>query len=53
MFYEFYTKIIHIEARLNVSRKTASAYLIELEKASFFSFEMIDRDKIYFNQSLF
>lgn len=52
LFYEFYTKISYVEKGLSVSRKTASTYLIELEKAGILKSEMVGRDKIYINHKL-
>lgn len=53
LFHEFYTKISYVEKGLGVSRKTASTYLIELEKAGVLVSEMVGRDKIYINHKLF
>lgn len=53
LFNEFYTKINYVEKGLGVSRKTASTYLIELEKAGILVSEMVGRDKIYLNHKLF
>lgn len=53
LFHEFYTKISYVEKGLGVSRKTASTYLIELEKAGVLVSEMVGRDKVYINQKLF
>lgn len=52
LFHEFYTKIVYVEDGLGVSRKTASTYLIELEKAGILVSEMVGRDKIYINHRL-
>ncbi len=52
LFYEFYTKISYVEKGLAVSRKTASSYLIELEKVGILESEMVGRDKIYINRKL-
>ncbi|MGD9908988.1 MAG: Fic family protein [Candidatus Izemoplasmatales bacterium] len=52
IFHEFYTKISYVEDGLGVSRKTASTYLIELEKAGILVSEMVGRDKIYINHRL-
>jgi len=53
LFHEFYTKISYVEKGLGVSRKTASTYLIELEKVGVLVSEMVGRDKVYINQKLF
>jgi Fic family protein len=53
LFYEFYTKISYVEKGLGISRKSASTYLIELEKAGILVSEMVGRDKIYINHKLF
>lgn len=53
IFFEFYTKINYVEKSLGVSRKTASQYLIELEKCGFLISETVGRDKIYINRALF
>ena len=53
LFYEFYTKISYVEKGLGVSRKTASTYLIDLERAGILVSEMVGRDKIYINHKLF
>ncbi|MFT8350206.1 hypothetical protein [Clostridium saccharoperbutylacetonicum] len=41
LFFEFYIKRVFIENGLNVSRKTASNYLAELEKEGFLTSEKI------------
>lgn len=53
IFFEFYTKTNFIESNLDVSRKTASKYLNELENAGFLESEMIGRERIYKNTALF
>lgn len=53
LFHEFYTKISYVEEGVGVSRKTASTYLIELEKAGVLVSKMVGRDKIYINHKLF
>jgi len=53
LFFEFYTKIKFIENGLNVSRRTASDYLIALEKEGFLSSQMMGKEKIYLNKRLF
>lgn len=53
LFFEFYTKIKLIENGLNISRRTASAYLIALEKEGFLSSQMVGKEKIYLNKRLF
>lgn len=53
LFNEFYTKISYVEKGLGVSRKTASTYLIDLERAGILVSEMVGRDKIYINHKLF
>jgi len=53
LFFEFYTKIKFIEEGLNISRRTASDYLIALEKEGFLSSEKIGREKVYLNKRLF
>ena len=53
LFYEFYTKIDYIGKGLNVSRKTASVYLIALEEAGFLTSQKIGKEKIYLNNRLY
>ncbi len=53
LFYEFYTKIVYVQEKLNVSRRTASTYLIQLEEAGFLTSKMEGREKIYLNNKLF
>lgn len=53
LFHEFYTNIQYIEQGLEISRKTASSYLILLEKEGFLSSQMIGNKKIYLNKYLF
>lgn len=53
LFYEFYTKIVYIEEKLNVSRRTASTYLIDLEESGFLTSKMEGREKIYLNNKMF
>jgi len=53
LFFEFYTKIKFIEEGLNISRRTASDYLIALEKEGFLTSEKIGREKVYLNKRLF
>lgn len=53
LFYEFYTKISYIEKGLNVIRKTASGYLVELERRGFLESQKIGREKIYTNKRLY
>jgi len=53
LFFEFYTKIKFIENGLNISRRTASDYLIALEKEGFLSSQMMGKEKIYLNKRLF
>lgn len=53
LFFEFYTKRVFIENGLNVSRKTASNYLAELEKEGFLTSEKIGKERIYVNKRLF
>ncbi len=53
IFYEFYTKISYVEKGVGVTRKTASSYLVELEKAGFLKSEKIGREKVYLNKHLF
>ena len=53
LFYEFYTKIVYIEKGLNVSRKTASAYLSSLEETGFLVSQKIGKERIYLNTRLF
>jgi Fic family protein len=53
LFFEFYTKISYIQNSLNVSRRTASDYLINLEKNGFLFSEKIGKEKIYINKKLF
>jgi Fic family protein len=52
LFYEFYTKITYIEKGLNVSRKTASLYLNELEANGFLVSQKIGKERIYVNSRL-
>lgn len=42
-----------IENGINVSRKTASNYLVELEKEGFLTLEKIVKQRIYINRRLF
>lgn len=53
IFYEVYTKISFVEKGVGVTRKTASSYLVELERAGFLVSEKIGREKIYLNKKLF
>ncbi|MGH4137526.1 hypothetical protein [Clostridium sp.] len=53
LFFEFYTKIKFIENGLNISRRTASDYLIELEKEGFLSSQIMGKEKIHLNNRLF
>lgn len=53
LFYEFYTKIFYIEKGLNVSRKTASGYLMALEEAGFLMLQKVGKEKIYLNKRLY
>lgn len=53
LFFEFYTKIAHLEKGLNVSRKTAANYLSSLEEAGFLVSEKVGRERIYLNNRLF
>jgi len=53
LFFEFYTKIKFIEDGLNISRRTASDYLIALEKEGFLSSQKMGKEKIYLNKRLF
>jgi Fic family protein len=53
LFYEFYTKIAHIEKGLSVSRKTAAAYLSALEKEGILTSVKIGKERIYQNKRLF
>ena len=52
IFYEVYTKISFVEKGVGVTRKTASSYLVELERAGFLVSEKIGREKIYLNKKL-
>lgn len=52
IFYEFYTNIDHFMTKLNVSRRTASTYLIELENQGFLKSVMVGRNKVYVNTQL-
>ena len=52
LFYEFYTKISYIESGLNVSRKTASTYLNELEATGFLTSEKVGKERIFLNPRL-
>lgn len=53
LFYEFYTKISYIEDGLQVSRKTASVYLMELERVGILESQKIGKAKIYKNICLY
>lgn len=53
IFFEFYTKTSYIEEGLNISRKTASKYLNNLEEEGFLVSEKIGRERIYLNKELF
>lgn len=53
LFYEFYTKIPYIEKGLQVTRKTASGYLSELERSGFLDSQKLGREKIYINKRLY
>jgi len=53
LFFEFYTKIPYIEKGLNVTRKTASGYLAELERNGFLGSQKIGREKIFTNIRLY
>ncbi|MGV8146392.1 MAG: Fic family protein [Alkaliphilus sp.] len=53
IFFEFYTKITYLQEGLNISRKTASTYLISLENTGFLESEKVGREKIYLNKCLF
>ena len=53
LFFEFYTKIPYIEKGLQVTRKTASGYLTELEKSGFLESQKIGREKIFTNKRLY
>ena len=53
IFYEVYTKINDVEKHVGVTRKTASSYLMELEKAGFLTSVKVGREKIYLNKRLF
>lgn len=53
LFYEFYTKIVHIQNGLSVTRKTAAHYLSSLEKAGFLISEKIGKERIYQNKRLY
>jgi len=52
IFSEFYTRISSIEKALNVTRKTASNYLIQLSEAGFLEVETRGREKLYINRKL-
>jgi len=53
LFYEFYTKIVYIEKRLNITRKTASNYLSSLEEKGFLISQKIGKERIFLNKRLF
>ena len=53
LFYEFYTKIIYIQNGLGISRRTASEYLIALEKSGFLVSRKVGKEKIYTNSRLY
>ena len=53
LFFEFYTKIKHIEEGLNVSRKTAANYLSSVEEIGILTSEKVGRERIYLNTRLF
>ena len=51
--FEFYTKIKFIQEGLDISRRTASDYLIALEREGFLSSKKLGREKVYLNKRLF
>lgn len=53
LFYEFYTNIELFGNKLNISRRSASTYLIALEEAGFIKSEIVGRNKVYLNTKLF
>ncbi|MCL2312847.1 MAG: Fic family protein [Firmicutes bacterium] len=53
LFFEFYTKINFLVNNLNISRKTASTYLVALEELEVLQSEKIGKEKIYKNVELF
>lgn len=53
LFFEFYTKISFVSEALQVSRKTASGYLMSLEAAGFLQSYKLGKEKIYLNRRLF
>lgn len=53
LFFEFYTKVSHIQRTLNISRGTATKYLQQLENKGFLSSEMKGKTRIYKNERLF
>jgi Mn-dependent DtxR family transcriptional regulator len=52
LFTEFYTRITNVESELNVTRKTASAYLNDLVGAGILEVEIKGKDKIFINRRL-
>jgi len=53
LYFEFYTKTSYVEKSLNISRKTATTYLKELERIGILSSEKIGKEVIYKNIALF
>ena len=53
LYYEFYTRTSFMEKRLNISRKTATTYLKNLEKIGVLSSEKVGKEVIYKNIALF
>lgn len=52
LFSEFYTRIINVEAGLDVTRKTASNYLNELTASGILTIEVKGKDKLFINKKL-
>jgi Fic family protein len=52
IFREFYTRISSVEKGLNVTRKTASGYLVQLAEAGYLDVEIRGREKLYINRKL-
>ncbi len=52
IFNEFYTRISDVQEGLEVTRKTASNYLSQLEEIGLMKSEQVGRQKIYINREL-
>jgi Fic family protein len=53
LFFDFYTKRVYVEKKLDINRNTASAYLSALAEAGFLSSQMVGKERIYLNNRLF